>query len=1018
MIALIACCSPRSRANNVTNLKDEIRDSNRGRTSDHLAQEQRLAVQIITTDSGTTSDQANDSAGPKNQDRLDGQTKQPNESGAQDGSISFENQFKLMESQLSKTRHQGGDMVDSRATTSNQQQPLIPKRIVINLNTPGSNSSDSSGGPTKLTIGFAPTDPEDETLSGHKSKSGSDRSKAVVIPETRSSSVRSSPTSAQGAPARLQGRPSADNMRDAIMDGIRRQGGVPTFVMSSHEMGERNAEPQVKFMLNSEEVERHQSQSDGARSQAEVREPIRTSKSAASTRNLSLREQLDNLAGEIESVERKLGYAVNGERETNYGPFDMPVEDRSGRMSSAKRLFDDRMRGINRESARLSVVTNQLNGGFYPTRIDDRLPKEMTSNHNPRDNEVGAMATRERDASGMSMSNGVSRDEDDHVIMQNLDPIDHRNGLSMNQESRGGLNERLGRSPSVGGNLFISLESSSDNGQLGRGSRHPLDYPAGQQEQTNNNDDNRYHNYYGKSQQEGNLEKSSSENFENSINVDPGTGFAKMWRQRDSEAPLLMDNSNLFGAASFNRNREIVRAKNGDDSDEKSNAMSASAVNLGALNPARDEPASSSRIGQQGSGGNLAAEQVAAAGAARMGDRVVRMLDRLRLYTTKEQLMKVARDLQRIPNRVEPTTPARDNQANQLVPPGTIDVLQQGRLMSPEGQVQPTMKVSPEKKASTEWPTSKQVVADGRSIESAFSPEQYKLSLQRRQMARNQVPGPINYSPADTLLTMATSSDEQEQEPAPDSSQEDPTDYSSSDDGQTERKPDDGSGTRLLNEFRERQSRLRSLQDASARDASLESNENEVDSALANPTVPSGYTITDNAVHDYETTSSAANQINDHHDKQQSSDEHPNRSKPASSATDDQSSGQVDENQSQNEDTNDYVSNRDLIDVFKNNERLYASDSDESELPGGLTSSTNIKTQRFTPDGREIVFNNGVDDGPDTDIKYNDDEDGSDGMPIAPSEKEEQEIRALEQVIDELVEREKKEKKQRESEKK
>lgn len=1007
MVALIAYCSPLSVANNVTNSRDGMRNPNSGRNSDHLAQEQRLAVQIITTDSGTTSDQANDSARPKNQDQSDGQTKRPNENSAQDGSISFENQFKLMESQLSKTRHHE-DGVDLRATTSNPQQPLIPKRIVINLNTSSSNSSDSNGGPTKLTIGFAPTAPENEATGGRKSKSGSDRSKVVVMPETQNIGVKSARV--EGAPTRVQGRPGAGNMREAIIDGIRRQGGVPTFVMSSHEMGERDAEPQMKFMLNSEEVDRHQSQSAGGRPQAEVREPTRRSKSAASTRNLSLREQLDNLAGEIESVERKLGYAVNGEQETNFGPFEMPVEDRSGRMSSAKRLFDDQMRGINRESGRSSVVTNQLNERYYPmsSRIDDRLPKEMTSNLNMRDNEVSTMA--------MSMSNGNNSDEDDHAIIQNLDPIDHRNGLvSMNQESRGGFNGRLGWSPSVGGNLFISLESSPDNGQQGRGSRHPLDNPASQQEQTNNKDDNRYHNYYGKSQQEGNMEKSGSENFENSINVDPGTGFAKMWRQRDSGAPLLMDNSNLFGAASFNRDQEIVRAKNGDDNDEKSNTMSASAV-LGALNPARDAgDASSVRVEQPG---NLAAEQVAAAGGARMSDRVVRMLDRLRLYTTTEQLMKAARDLQRIPNRGESTTQDRANQANQLVPPGTVDVLQQGRPMSPEGQVQPTMKVSLEKKASTDWPTGKQVVADGRSIESAFSPEQYKLSLQRRQMARNQVPGPINYSPIDTLLTMATSSDEQEQERASDSSQEDLTDYSSSEDGQVERKPDDGSGTRLLNEFRERQSRLRSLQDASSRDASLESNENEVDSALANPTVPSGYTITDNAVHDYETTSSAANQINDHHDKQQSSDGHPNRSKLVSGGKDDHSNGQVDENQSHNEDANDYVSNRDLIDVFKNNERLYASDSDESELPGGLTSSTNIKTQRYTPDGREIVFNNGVDDGPDTDIKYNDDEDGSDGMPIAPSEKEEQEIRALEQVIDELVEREKKEKKERESEKK
>lgn len=1048
MVAVFAYCSSPTIANNNVSSSDlsKFRDVvGSSKAIDHLAQEQRLAVQIITTDSGATSDQVNDSMGPKINQHQSGNGKLND--AEHDGSTSFENQLKLMESQLSRTRHiEQNDSDLSNTSSGNHQQALMPKRIVINLNTLNSNSSDASGGPTKLTIGFAPSssNENDDLTSGFRGKLGSDRSKTIVLPEAR---VR--PAARSGSePVRLAGQPEGRGaMRGAIMDGISRQGGVPTFVMSAHEMGQQNAEPQMRFMLNSEEVDRQRQQQTGGRgrSQFDAREPARLSQSATAR---NLREELDNLAGEIESVERKLGgYAMaGGDQEGPYVPFDMPVEDRSGRIllsSSARRLFNGDQTGpsrMNRDARSLAVKNPLPARGYLPPDGDSDIAERMTSVSNFRSSPSRVL----QDSRLTASANGR-----DDARMMMMGPISYGNQERREQTSPG-------KSAALG-NLFISLESSH-NGR--RGDMHEsnalnFNEQGGQEENkpaTNNDDENnRRHNYYYGRGEERKLEtqESASENFgTNSRNVVDGRA-RQMWRQRDSTGPLSVDNSNLFAgfSSSYQEGRKIVRGGTGNDIDGKFNRMSAS---VAAPNPAREMLAPTPARSEQhnSSGHNLMAKQLAAssnnapfADATNMNDRVARMLDRLRLYTTKEQLIKVARDLQRMP---PPRDLADRSLPDRELPPGMADILQardvgqqqESPVMSFDetgGRKQvelSALRVSPDSTLNSWPPTNRQDVR----MDAAFrsdqqqQQQQYKRSIQRQQVVRNQVPGPINYNPIDTLLAMATSSNEQEQAPESNSEpgqqvmeeEEAPSradDDDPSESSQEERKPDDGSGTRLLNEFKERQSKLRTLQDASSRDASLDSNEQEVESTLASPTVPPGYTITDNAVHDYETTSSAANQINDQPELKDSKNGHNRRGLQ-------QEGAKVGPVNQINEELNDYGSNRDLIEVFKNNEKLYSSDSEGAELPGGLTSSTNIKAQRFMPDGRRIIFNNGVDDNDgqhDTDSKYNDDdgdEDSSDGMHIAPSEKEEEEIRALEQVIDELVEREKKEKKQRESEKK
>lgn len=201
---------------------------------DQDAQEQRLALQIVTTESALSDNE-------KNQIQLpiaeESNTKDGPQLGEMKGIISFDDQYKLMEAQLQNDQKNQQSTTNTRANSFEK----LPKRIVINLGSLASNDSHMGKvATTRLTIGFQP-----QTTNA----------KNQTYPSTKTTNVNTSPLVKSASGEAGQRGPSRGLMRDAIMRAVQKQAGIPALVVSNQdlEMGQPDdGKVKTKLMLNSE----------------------------------------------------------------------------------------------------------------------------------------------------------------------------------------------------------------------------------------------------------------------------------------------------------------------------------------------------------------------------------------------------------------------------------------------------------------------------------------------------------------------------------------------------------------------------------------------------------------------------------------------------------------------------------------------------------------------------------------------------------------------------------------------
>lgn len=200
--------------------------------TDHEAQEQRVAVQIVTTESGRSW---------PTRDRLNELNRESSDNP--NAGISFDDQYIDMEAQLNKEEKEKQQIdigngakvriIDtsdrSSSTTSDSQRGeglrVMPKRVVINLDSlVGNNSKRSNNGSTtRVTIGFEAPQKESEGSDGGSNNLGKGESIKAKKVTTKFSDLPSSQSSSSS--------PSAN-----LMSAIKRQGGIPTYIDSGHKI--------------------------------------------------------------------------------------------------------------------------------------------------------------------------------------------------------------------------------------------------------------------------------------------------------------------------------------------------------------------------------------------------------------------------------------------------------------------------------------------------------------------------------------------------------------------------------------------------------------------------------------------------------------------------------------------------------------------------------------------------------------------------------------------------------------
>lgn len=1132
--------TPQIAMSNATNRAGIARNTS---NLDQLAQEQRLALQIITTDSSDPEDNDhhhNDNIVDVHETRLNPSASNEYARNHHEHQghnlnenlklISFTDQYNLLDSQFSNenaiTNHNNNNIRGSSNSinnNNNNNQKMIPKRIVISLNSPSTYNS-TKGPTTKLTIGLLPTGSnsfqQEPSNSGQRennfksignvtiSKSGSDKIK-IATSLSNNNNKRGSNNQVK------QERKKSTTMREGVIDAIHNQGGVPTLIMRNREEMNERKSPQLKFMLNSETIDEHrkrQQQQQHLQQQQRQQQqiarpsnpasPMQRSESATrTTGNISLQDELENLSNEFDSLEQQMDGNESQVREqdseetttTNKRQVLKPPVEVSPRIvnphsSSSRSSSDSRSVGNfyednrNTERATPKSIMMSRDAAMFASRPRENLIKGDGLQQQVQQQQQQRQSWNIRANNNNNNEYSIyksDREDDDFSGNNNNNYYNHNNnynhGRDEENRERSESDERLADSADNFAVLAVDSKNFHPNWI-----EQPPRQRQRQQQQVNvldseeENGMKRY-NYNGDN---NNRYDFKFENFPNQkMEAMNNLNSAHRWPlKHDAKvSPLLANdnnNANSFYDEQVTSSTANTKTHTQDDNEQqqlqlqqhqhsnqefsgqerddegRSNDMQAfrTAYTDGEPNVLNQAPAlnllnkfgqntgsSSNKIIREAkikSGSNSAASKTVSLtnptttsttpsplpknnnkptnNDNRMDDRVAQMLSRLKLYTTRDQLMKVARDLQQYPNQDETlrlngmdggvtnfqnASPNRevfnrnDNQRQ------TNFSSQQQSLSNLDSMIKPPPTATQSEANSWFGVNSEEALRNNEDVSLNESPLKAKESLSnlrfsnensgdsrnslrnRLEMARNRVPPPIEYSSIesypdeqDNLLNSATDQVQNEHQPP---------------------HSDDNAGPRLLEDFRKRQERLKSM---------IETSE-MVPNDGAGEELRSPEQSDDDSQDDYDNFK----QQQQHNLPSSSQDQEDyDSSRPGGYEETSPSSNSATSTSDRNDMHDEYTNSKDLLDLFRNSARLY--DADSIKRTGDLT-----KNPRFIPDGNEILFEK-----PTEDLNENEASTAATDPTSVKHEREDQEIRALEEIIDELVSREKKEEKRKE----
>ena len=288
---------------------------------DNDPQEQRLAVQIVTTDSTNLVEQPQQEPSP---------AKSPTTATSP---VSFDDQLNLMDFQMPDTKES-----QPRATPTGQRR-VMPKRIVINLGPSAANGSHPMGKTsTRLTIGFAPS----PDRSASKQVMGS----ANLVAKSNGR-AEDSPGSSQSS------RPGRD-MRRAVLRAIRRQGGVPTLVVTG-KGGQLDpaSRPEARLMLDAEMVDGMERKLDNDNGGPNIIQPA----GSASRRRA---EEVQSVSDDLNSLEQELaGLDLSSAQRDDVLQLETSLSEGQEKLN---RAGGDRDEGSSANSKRIEAAGRQIAG--------------------------------------------------------------------------------------------------------------------------------------------------------------------------------------------------------------------------------------------------------------------------------------------------------------------------------------------------------------------------------------------------------------------------------------------------------------------------------------------------------------------------------------------------------------------------------------------------------------------------------------------------------------------------------
>lgn len=609
--------------------------------TDLIAQEQRLALQIITTDAGNVeSDSPHMSDTSKNKDY-----RSPSDQVGAVKSISFDNQYNMIESQLDR-------LTPDRGHQDQEQRTNTPKRIVINLNSLIANQTGNSNemGPTKLTIGFAPQWPQLEGSNDGSQNEGTSKSK-------RSNERSKTSIKQTGVESTESTRP----MRDAILKAVHRQGGVPAMVMK--DLGQESIErlegkdretPVIKIMLKSGLGEDRNYQVDRQSLSKQIYPSESNQRQASSLDNVeSVSGELDQVIDELEGQSMKFG-----------------LHKEFGSQRQSRQLKDEQGRQLENvgQNSR-SLLENKL-------------------------------------------ASTIMREGNEFESISNDRASDKSNDKRLSADS-------------------VVLSSGSTNSKFNRNSKGGQDSKQSQ---------------FGFIRQQ--IDGLSSEKTDL---LNDNRAKAHRWRQRGSYLQTPLGNSNSFDErmaaanrdhdshrneleAAFDNDKNDIRQydnNNDDDNDDSRTFEKGDNNSNDAKLLSNDVSASLAKHGLDSvSPKSKESDKPLQSGNSKtMDEKVARLLEHLKLYTTKSQLIKAARDLENDGEKFKSPTKNRVNDDQRM---------SQGQKVTRS--------------------VDKKTTSSGDKAGVAYKPQ--AAESDGEVQARNKIPAPVRYDLIDSILDPTNSVDE------------------------------------------------------------------------------------------------------------------------------------------------------------------------------------------------------------------------------------------------------------------
>lgn len=680
------------------------------RGNDYQAEEQRLALQIITTDANhdDANSESNESSGSGN---LVAKESDINRNEAL--LATFENQYNQLSEQLSKS---------SRNNTPVDNN--LPKRIIINLSTSSHNDSIANDG-TKLTIGFRPT--------------------TQPIQQKLTKQATQSPLANSDEKSNRSRQPAKNSMRDSILDAVKRQGGVPTMVASNNrdildDMKNLNYnQPRVSFMLNSELADAH------------------TNRKVTNSNH----ETVDPDSENYEGVD-----------DYNYGQGT--VKDRP--MIESATSSHPSSSASNDLEFYMKLKTNSA----HPDGAD-QLNSEFSDDKMGRKKVIAASSSLQQSQEQEQDQREENEDENQDQTLSGQNPFliveGNRNVANFDSSDRPALSYRSNNNDNIHGSRIQRELSDVNNSNNQGGVKN-------------------YNNRKFSADKNRHDTKESAGGTKSEYHKNENQKWRQNARKHDSQNPLSMTNSgsgrnsnNLFhqqiqqilddhdGLAQVAENSNDMSASNSGTMD--SNAFGNNEDNHRNLNRA-----SSARSMRFGGAKQAKAAQVAVVNrnqnqisqqSTDIDERVTQLMARLKLYTTKDQLMKVARDLQAYPNQqdTDSSTVANSSSAEADNNDAVVTSNEHSAHVDGHGQTKPISSPSSRvlsmkqngRQMSTQNADNELNMPEGRQYQkSAMKRAATTRSSQatssdwRLNLARNQVPPPIRYNLVDSLLASATNS--------------------------------------------------------------------------------------------------------------------------------------------------------------------------------------------------------------------------------------------------------------------